>query len=142
MCNDTLLLNLIDHNCLTLLEVYLSWPSFTNNRSLREDHLKFCDTRVNNNNTSITQKLFNTISSMFRTRSLRGPRTCIHIKMTKSENSTSTESSSKTSSKTINTSNTTLNDTLVDVGPPNIQTNTNNKFHIQNFKITNENFHI
>ncbi|KAL6632705.1 hypothetical protein U3516DRAFT_735420 [Neocallimastix sp. 'constans'] len=62
--------------------------------------------------------------------------------MTKSENSTSTESSSKTSSKTINTSNTTLNDTLVDVGPPNIQTNTNNKFHIQNFKITNENFHI
>jgi len=34
-----------------------------------------------------------------------------------------------------------MNDTLVEVEPPNIQTNTINKFHIQNFRITNENFH-
>ena len=53
-------------------------------------------------------------------------------------------SSSKTSSKTVKTTNTssiTMNDTFAEVEPPNIQTNTINKFHIQNFKITNENFH-
>ncbi|KAG4085314.1 hypothetical protein H8356DRAFT_1740671, partial [Neocallimastix lanati (nom. inval.)] len=64
--------------------------------------------------------------------------------MTKSDNSTATGSSSKTSSKTTkttNTSSTTMNDTLVEEEPPNIQTNTINKFHIQNFRITNENFH-
>ncbi|KAG4107498.1 hypothetical protein H8356DRAFT_1623189, partial [Neocallimastix lanati (nom. inval.)] len=64
--------------------------------------------------------------------------------MTKSDNSTVTGSSSKTSSKTTkttNTSSTTMNDTLVEVEPPNIQTNTINKFHIQNFRITNVNFH-
>jgi len=57
--------------------------------------------------------------------------------MTKSENSITTGSSSKASSKTtktINTSSTTMNDTLVEVEPPNIQANTINKFHIQNFK--------
>jgi len=64
--------------------------------------------------------------------------------MTKSENSTTTGSSSKTSIKTakaINTSITTIIDAPVEVEPPNIQTNTINKFHIRNFKITNENFH-
>ena len=54
------------------------------------------------------------------------------IKMTKSENSTKTV-------KTTNTSSTIMNDAPVEV-EPNIQTNTINKFHIQNFKITNENF--
>jgi len=66
------------------------------------------------------------------------------MKMTKSENSTTTRSSSKISSKTtktINTSSAIMNGTLVEVEPPNIQANTINKFHIQNFKITNENFH-
>ncbi|ORY67974.1 hypothetical protein LY90DRAFT_504450 [Neocallimastix californiae] len=63
--------------------------------------------------------------------------------MTKSENSTTTRSSSKISSKTTKTINTSsaINGTLVEVEPPNIQANTINKFHIQNFKITNENFH-
>jgi len=64
--------------------------------------------------------------------------------MSKSENSTTMGSSSKTSSKTVKTTNTssiTMNDTFAEVEPPNIQTNTINKFHIQNFKITNENFH-
>jgi len=65
------------------------------------------------------------------------------MKMTKSENSTTTRSSSKISSKTTKTINTSsaINGTLVEVEPPNIQANTINKFHIQNFKITNENFH-
>ena len=87
--------------------------------------------------------------------------------MTKSDNSTATGISSKISSKTTKTTNTfsttmndtlveveppkttkttntfstTMNDTLVEVEPPNIQTNTINKFHIQNFRISNENFH-
>jgi len=34
-----------------------------------------------------------------------------------------------------------MNNTPFEEEPLNIQTNTINKFHIQNFKITNENFH-
>jgi len=60
--------------------------------------------------------------------------------MTISENSTTIGSSSKISinttktAKKTNTSITTMNDAPVEVELPNIQTNTINKFHIQNFK--------
>jgi len=63
--------------------------------------------------------------------------------MFKSENSTTTGSSSKTLAKTRKTkiSSATMNNAPVEVELPNIQTNTINKFHIQNFKIANKNFH-
>ncbi|KAG4104716.1 hypothetical protein H8356DRAFT_1357808 [Neocallimastix lanati (nom. inval.)] len=50
-----------------------------------------------------------------------------HVKLTKSENSTITGSFSKTSTNTTNTITSKYSNTI-------------NKFHIQNFKVTNENF--
>jgi len=66
--------------------------------------------------------------------------------MSKSENSTITDSSTKTltnttdTAKTINTLKTTMNDVPVELELSNIQTNIINKFHIQILKLQMKTF--